>query len=406
MTYKQTLRFLYSRLPMFQRIGKAAYKDDLGNILSLCAALGKPHEKFISIHIGGTNGKGSTSHMLASVLQECGFKTGLFTSPHLKDFRERVRINGKKIPQRKVVSFVEENKQLFLDIRPSFFEMTTALAFDHFSKEKVDIAVIEVGMGGRLDSTNIISPLVSVITNIGLDHTQYLGRTIKKIAEEKAGIIKKRIPVVIGETQKETKDIFLSMAKQKKSKICFADRVSPNTHHRNGLHGIYQLKNQKTVLATIDVLRKSGFKISGENVRKGLLNVVKNTGLQGRWQVLSRTPLTICDVGHNKDGIKEVLNQISTTRYKRLHFVFGMVSDKDHDEILSMMPAHARYYFCKPDIPRGLDQNELKQKASHFNLEGSCFPSVKAAFRAAKKEAQRGDLIFIGGSTFVVAEVL
>lgn len=406
MSYPNTLAYLYSQLPMFHRIGQAAYKADLNNIIALCNSLNNPQKTFPSIHIAGTNGKGSTSHLLASVFQECGYKTGLFTSPHLKDFRERIRVNGKKIPEKEVVSFVEKMSGDFQSLHPSFFEMTTAFAFDYFAKMKVDIAVMETGMGGRLDSTNIITPVVSVITNIGLDHTQFLGNTLEKIAIEKAGIIKPGIPVVIGETQNETKQVFIETAGEKKSPVFFADQLIKDNPYPTSLKGNYQRKNTKTVLQAISVLKNSGFEISEENIRNGFLNVIDNTGLMGRWQTLSHSPLTICDVGHNKDGIKEVVSQIMKMPYKTLHFVLGSVSDKDHDEILILLPKEAIYYFCKPDIPRGFDAAELKSKAEKFNLEGEVYFSVKKAFIAAQENAGKEDLIFIGGSTFVVAEAV
>lgn len=409
MTYQQTIDYLFSQLPMFHRIGKAAYKANLNNINSLCTLLGNPHRKFKSVHVGGTNGKGSTSHLIASVLQEGGYKTGLFTSPHLKDFRERIRINGKMIRENEVVSFVEKLRESFQNLQPSFFEMTTALAFDYFARERVDIAVIEVGMGGRLDSTNIILPVVSVITNISMDHTQFLGKTIEKISGEKAGIIKKNIPVVIGEIQYGTQKVFLQKAMKQNAEIFFADQKSQLISGRKvqaALKGIYQRKNIKTALQTIEVLQNSGFEISEDNIRKGFLNVIENTGLMGRWQTLALSPLTICDVGHNKDGIIEVVKQISETPHEKLHFILGMVSDKNHDEILALLPKDAIYYFCKPDIPRGLDEKELESKARNFFLKGRVYPTVKKAFRSAQLNAKKKDMIFIGGSTFVVAEVL
>lgn len=406
MNYKQTIDYLFSQLPMFHRIGPAAYKANLDNITALGNILGNPQDKFRSIHIAGTNGKGSTSHLLASVLQESGYRTGLFTSPHLRDFRERIRINGRMIPEAEVVSFVEKMKNEFQTIQPSFFEMTTALAFDYFAKNKVAIAVLETGMGGRLDSTNIITPLVSVITNISSDHTQFLGDTPEKIASEKAGIIKAGVPVIIGETQKETEKVFREKAKKTGSEIFFADQLIKEHPYQTSLKGNYQQKNMKAVLQAIAVLQNKGFKITGENIRHGFLKVVENTGLMGRWQKLSGSPLTICDVGHNKDGIKEVVKQLSETPHKKLHFVLGMVSDKNHDEVLALLPKDAVYYFCKPDLPRGLDAGELKAKAADSGLKGEKYPSVKDAFQAAKKTADNDDLVFVGGSTFVVAEVV
>lgn len=406
MNYPQTIDYLFSQLPMFHRIGQAAYKANLDNIIALSGLLGNPQDTFSSIHIAGTNGKGSTSHLLASVLQESGYRTGLFTSPHLRDFRERIRINGKMIPEAEVVSFVEKMKNEFQSIQPSFFEMTTALAFDYFAKNKVDIAVLETGMGGRLDSTNIITPVISVITNISTDHTQFLGHTLEKIASEKAGIIKAGVPVVIGETQKETEPVFREKANETGSEIFFAGQLIKEHPYQTSLKGNYQKKNMKTALQAIAVLQNKGFRITEDNIRSGFLKVVENTGLMGRWQKLSDAPLTICDAGHNKDGIKEVVKQLSETPHKKLHFVLGMVSDKDHDEILELLPREAVYYFCKPDIPRGLEVNELKTKAEKFGLKGEKYPSVMDAFRAAQKNAGKDDLVFAGGSTFVVAEVV
>ncbi len=428
MNYLQTLAYLYSQLPMYQRIGHAAYKADLNNTIEICRLLGNPENKFRTIHIAGTNGKGSTSHFLASVLQSAGYKTGLYTSPHLKDFRERIKINGKMISQKKVVDFVAKNKKHFEKIKPSFFEMTVGLAFDYFANEKVDIAVIETGMGGRLDSTNVITPLLSVITNIGYDHEFFLGNTLEKIAAEKAGIIKPKTQVVIGETQKETEKIFRKKAKQENAPIIFADNLfSIKNSKTKGrfleldllkdkkillkrvqleLTGIYQQKNIKTVIAAVDCLKKSGFIISEQSFRSGVKNVVTKTGIKGRWQKLSSSPLAYCDTGHNIDGIKQVLKQIASVKHKKLHFVFGAVSDKKIEPVLEILPKNALYYFCRPQIPRGLSELELFDKALLFNLKGKTFPSVKTAFVAACKAAGKYDLVFAGGSTFVVAEVL
>ncbi len=406
MNYSQTLNYLFLQLPMFHRIGKAAYKADLNNIISLCNTLGNPQKNFKSIHIAGTNGKGSTSHLLASVLQESGYKTGLFTSPHLKDFRERIRINGKMISEKEVIFFVEKMKNNFQQIKPSFFEMTTALAFEFFAKEKVDIAVIEVGMGGRLDSTNIITPIVSVITNISCDHSQFLGDTLEKIAIEKAGIIKLKVPVIVGETQKETANVFLEKAKEKSTEIFFADKLIKKHFFQTSLNGNYQQKNMKTVLQAIRILKNSGYKISEKNIFSGFLKVIENTGLMGRWQILSKSPLIICDVAHNEAGIKEIVQQISEIPHKKLHFVFGTVKDKNHDGILKLLLKNAIYYFCSPDIPRGLNADELKVKAEKFQLKGEKYSSVINAFHSAQSHAKKDDLIFIGGSTFIVAEIL
>lgn len=429
MRYHQTLRYLYTQLPMFHRVGAAAYKADLKNTIAICELLHHPENKFKSIHVAGTNGKGSTSHMLAAILQTAGYKTGLYTSPHLKDFRERIRINGHMIPENAVTDFVEQHRIAFENIQPSFFEWTVGLAFDYFAKEEVDIAVIETGLGGRLDSTNVITPLLSVITNIGLDHMNLLGDTLEKIAKEKAGIIKNNIPVVIGEKQPEVETIFREKAKEANAKISFADEqlhskkvskqekkfLSLNIFNHDelifenlelDLTGNYQQKNILTVIQSILLLRKSGMKISDDHVFTALKNVKAITGLTGRWQTLSQKPLTICDVGHNKDGIKYVVEQIAQTPHRHLHFVFGTVSDKDVSGILELLPKEATYYFCKADIPRSMPADELKILAENFSLKGNSFPSVKVALQDAQSKAQEDDLIFVGGSTFVVAEVV
>ncbi|MGA2823596.1 MAG: folylpolyglutamate synthase/dihydrofolate synthase family protein [Bacteroidales bacterium] len=431
MTYKETLDYLNLHLPMYHRIGAAAYKADLNNTLTICNLLGNPQHAFRSVHIAGTNGKGSTSHMLASILQEKGLKTGLYTSPHLTDFRERIRINGIKIPEEKVISFVEKYKPEFEKIQPSFFEMIVGLAFDHFREEKVDIAIIEVGLGGRLDSTNIITPLLSVITNISFDHKQFLGDTLEKIAKEKAGIIKPGIPVVIGESQEDIRHVFIEKAREEQSEIVFADAeftagksstweagtgkmlldIFRNStiylsNLESPLGGNYQKKNIVTVCAACEVLASRVGHVSADDIRRGILKVIKNTGFAGRWQILSRVPLTICDTGHNEAGLGEVLDQISKTPHKNLHFVFGLVNDKEIDNILQMLPKDATYYFCKADIPRGLDSNELRIKADGYGLTGESFGSVKKALKAARQCAGVNDLVFIGGSTFIVAEVV
>ncbi|WP_335320530.1 bifunctional folylpolyglutamate synthase/dihydrofolate synthase [Pedobacter terrae] len=384
MNYQQTLDFLYSKLPMFTRVGASAFKKDLTNTIILCEALDNPQNKFKSIHVAGTNGKGSTSHMLASVLQAQGYKTGLYTSPHLKDFRERIRINGKMISKTEVVSFVKEQQKLIEKTEPSFFEVTVALAFDHFAKHQVDIAIIEVGLGGRLDSTNIITPKISVITNISLDHMNMLGNTLAEIAGEKAGIIKKNIPVVIGETQEESAPVFIKKAKTEDAPIVFADqtltakdfkvknnKLSLSVYQeekikfkdlQSDLTGIYQHKNILTVLQTLTVLNdETEIKTDQESVYKGISQVKKQTGLQGRWQTLSKDPLVICDTGHNEAGITEVIKNISQTPYQHLHIVFGMVNDKDISKVLSLMPKNATYYFCKPALERGLAADSLKE---------------------------------------------
>src|SRR5690554_5092550 len=390
---------------MYQRVGQTAYKADLEATLKLVAHLENPETGFKSIHVAGTNGKGSSSHILASVFQEAGYKTGLYTSPHLKDFRERIKINGKMIPKKHVSEFVEKYQAYFETNQLSFFEMTVGLAFDYFRNEKVDIAIVEVGMGGRLDSTNIVIPEVSIITNIGLDHTQFLGTTLTAIAAEKAGIIKEGIPVVIGESQSDTKSVFNRIATEKNAAISFADTFD-SVEFTSDLKGIYQKKNIKTVLATLRIMQKSGWKISEENIQKGLLKTIENTGLMGRWQTLRENPKVICDTGHNKEGLLLVMEQLKSENFKNLHIVFGVVSDKALDSVLPLMPPTASYYFCKPDIPRGMDAGILASEAMRFGLKGDVFSSVQAAYNAALKTALKEDLIFVGGSTFVVAEVL
>ncbi len=445
MTYAQTIEYLYNQLPMFTRVGASAFKANLTNTIALCDKLDNPQHQFKSIHVGGTNGKGSTSHMLAAILQTAGYKTGLYTSPHLKDFRERIRVNGQMISEQTVIDFVQEHLTDFEEIQPSFFEMTVGLAFDVFAKEQVDIAVIEVGLGGRLDSTNVITPLLSVITNIGWDHMNMLGDTLPLIAGEKAGIIKPDTPVVIGEYQDEVAEVFITKAKQERAPLVFASRErearsrkqeagSKKQEARSGkqeasgllkviiepansftlqassfqldLTGSYQIKNVKTVLAAVDELRKQGFTITDQHIAEALKQVKTLTGLRGRWDTLSRNPLVICDTGHNPEGIAEVMKNIAATPHKHLHFVIGMVNDKDHSKVMGMLPKDATYYFCKPDIPRGLDAESLKQKAENFGLHGSVYADVHTAFTAAKLAAQPADLVFVGGSTFVVAEVV
>lgn len=433
MDYQQTLDYLYSQLPMFQRIGSAAYKDNLDNTIAICKLLGNPENKFKSIHIAGTNGKGSTSHLIASVLQSAGLKVGLYTSPHLKDFRERIKINGQMIPQNVVVDFVSNYKTDFERIQPSFFEMTVGLAFDYFAREHVNIAVIEVGLGGRLDSTNVISPLLSVITNISFDHVALLGDTLEKISIEKAGIIKPTTPVVIGETNIETQNVFIKTAEQNKAPIVFADATytAINTHHlhqsqlllemdmfeiashtskythlQSELLGLYQKKNIATVITALDVLKTQGFPISESAIREGIKNVVTQTGLLGRWQVLSQHPLTIADTGHNEAGIKEVLEQIRQTPHEQLHFVLAMVNDKDISKILSLLPTSATYYFSNAQLPRALKADDLAAQAKTKGLQGQVFPTIVDALKAAQSNAKANDLVFVGGSTFTVAEVI
>lgn len=390
---------------MYQRLGQSAYKADLSATINLANYLRNPENSFKSIHVAGTNGKGSTSHMLASVFQEAGYKTGLYTSPHLKDFRERIKINGEMISKKYVSEFVNQHQSYFESNQLSFFEMTVGLAFDFFRNEKVDIAIIEVGMGGRLDSTNIITPEVSVITNIGLDHTQFLGHTLEKVAAEKAGIIKEKVPVVIGETTQETKRVFERIASERNAPISFAETFQ-TISCTTDLQGGYQQKNIRAVLATLKILQENGWNISEENILKGLSQTIKNTGLMGRWQILQENPKVICDTGHNKEGLQLVMEQLLNENYDKLHIVLGVVNDKDLDIILPLFPVNATYYFCKPNIPRGLDASLLFSKARGFGLVGDDYISVKQAYSAALRLANKDDLIFVGGSTFVVAEVL
>lgn len=404
MTYQETTAWLFDQLPMFQMQGASAYKKDLTNTLLLVEHLHHPETKFKSIHVAGTNGKGSTSSMIASVLQEAGFKVGLYTSPHLKDFRERIRINGEMISEEFVIDFVALNKPFFEENQLSFFEMTVGLAFDYFAKEQVDIAVIEVGMGGRLDSTNIITPLVSVITNIGFDHTQFLGDTLPKIAAEKAGIIKSNIPVVIGECLDETKLVFVAKSKTENAPIYFA-QDNPEVFYECALLGDYQIHNKKTVLQTIELLQ-SQFIIEDNHIMLGLKNVILNTGLLGRWQILKQKPFVVCDTAHNSHGLKVVVSQISKHQFETLHVVLGVVNDKDLDNILPLFPKNAKYYFCKPNLARGLNAELLQVKAANFGLQGEVFDSVSSAYIAALDAAQDADFIYIGGSTFVVAEIV
>ena len=413
---------------MFTRIGAAAIKKDLDNTILLCEHLGNPQEKFKTIHIAGTNGKGSTSHMLAAVLQKAGYKTGLYTSPHLKDFRERIRINGEMMPEAAVVDFTAREKEKIEEISPSFFEVTVAMAFDYFAAEQVDIAIIEVGLGGRLDSRNIITPVLSVITNISFDHMNLLGNTLPEIAGEKAGIIKPGIPVVIGEKQDESAPVFISKAKETSSELVFAStelrlddvrnegtQLVTSVYKNNArifkdlkldLTGRYQLKNVLTVIQAVNVLNRKSFTVPDQAVYDGLAHTVEVTGLQGRWQTISRNPLVICDTGHNIAGIQEVLQNIQATPYRKLHIVIGMLKDKDVSSVLQLLPASATYYFCEPLLERALPATELAQQAEKFNLKGKVFHTVVLALDAARNAADPHDLIFVGGSTFVVAEVL
>ena len=428
MTYQETLEWMFNKLPMYQRIGAAAYKADLNNTIQLLNFLDNPHNNFKSVHVAGTNGKGSVSHMLASVFQEAGYKTGLYTSPHLRDFRERIRINGEMIPEENVVQFIDTYKEKFEAMELSFFEMTVGMAFDYFSKEKIDIAIVEVGMGGRLDSTNLITPELSIITNIDFDHIKFLGDTRAEIAYEKAGIIKPGIPVVIGETHPETEQVFIDKAKEGDSPIYFADQIfdcdkihiESDTEQQYDvwknselymealeipLMGNYQQKNLTTVMCALDLLRNK-FNLSEDIIRDGIAKVIRNTHLMGRWQILNKDPLTIADTGHNVAGITEVVRQLAEMSYGKLHFVLGMVNDKDIESVLQLLPRGAEYYFCKADIPRGLDANILAEKAFDMGLRGQVFESVNHAYRSAVNNAHFGDVVFIGGSNFTVAEVV
>jgi len=427
MNYEQTIEYLYSQLPMFSRIGVAAYKKDLHNTIELCNALDNPQTKFKSIHIAGTNGKGSVSHMLAAILQQAGYKTGLYTSPHLKDFRERIKINGEMITKDFIVDFVERTKKITEEIQPSFFELTVAMAFEYFAKEQVYIAVIETGLGGRLDSTNIITPILSIITNIGYDHMNILGNTLKEIATEKAGIIKPGIPVVISEYTEETKVIFLKKATEVNAPIYFAQEKFKISDIRytiydltldvedvtNGcretftldLNGLYQTKNLLAVLSAEEILMQQGFKISNEAEKYGYANVKKLTGLYGRWDVIQENPTIVLDVAHNEDGIKQILNSKLKAPDPKTHFVIGLVKDKDIDKVLSLLPKEANYYFTHAHIPRALPNKELKEKAGSYNLKGDLFENVNDAIKAAKQKANNDDLIIVCGSVFLIGEV-
>lgn len=428
-TYKEVINYLFSALPMYQRVGGAAYKADITNTVELLKAIGNPHKGFSTIHVAGTNGKGSVSSILASILQNSGYKVGLYTSPHLMDFRERIRINGDMIPEDYVVNFVQRNKSLFDKIHPSFFEMTVAMAFEYFNVSRVDVAVIEVGMGGRLDSTNVITPDLSIITNIGLDHTQFLGDTLEAIAAEKAGIIKSGVPVVIGETQPETQPVFTRIAEQKNAPIYFADSnfVVTDVMYSNfsmimsvattdgeqryvglksPLCGDYQKKNIVTVVQAIDILRTRGYQIPLNAVMLGFESVMVDTGFKGRWQVVSTHPLTICETAHNPAGVASMLHTLATMEYEQLHIIFGCVNDKDCDAVLSLLPKTAKFYFCKPDVPRGLDVMQLQAVASKHGLSGEICNDISAAIAASHKAAAPNDLILITGSIFLVADAL
>lgn len=428
--YQQTLDYLYNQLPMFQRIGEKALKHKLDNIQELCKMLDNPYEQYPTIHVAGTNGKGSTTHLLAALFQVKGLKVGVYTSPHYRDFRERIKINGEYISKAEVVDFVEKYKSHFSDIQPSFFEITVAMAFDHFAQHQVDIAIIETGLGGRLDSTNIITPILSVITNIGYDHQNVLGDTLPQIASEKAGIIKPNVPVVIGETQDETQRVFIDKALEVAAPISFADsfytavplenngiksyfEIRELGHHSlifNNLEldlaGHYQAKNLVTVIHAAEVLQSLGWKFSDSEIIEAMANVSTLTKMIGRWQTINKNPLTITDAAHNEDGIRQVVQQLATMKYNYLHIVLGMAKDKDQSKILQLLPKNALYYFCKPDVPRGLKANLLAEKAAEFGLKGEVYDSVNEALRSATGDATDEDLIFVGGSSFVVAEVV
>ncbi len=427
MDYQQTLDYLFNRLPMFSRIGAAAYKEDLTNTIELCNALGNPQKKFKSIHIAGTNGKGSVSHMLAAILQTAGYKTGLYTSPHLKDFRERIKINGEEISEDFVVAFTKEISPIIEKIEPSFFEITVAMAFAYFAQEKVDIAIIETGLGGRLDSTNIISPELSIITNIGMDHMQFLGDTIEKIATEKAGIIKPGIPVVIGETNQVTLPVFERIAKEKKAALCHADNkrmiadykwekneliVEVATEHSTDhkvyhldLTGIYQLKNILSVIESCFQLQRKGWKISEQHIKEGLQHTKKLTGLHGRWETLHSSPKVIVDVAHNVEGVRQLIRQIEITTHKNLHLIIGLAADKEINEILEILPTYAIYYFTKAQIPRAIAEDDLKKFGNQTGLRGNAYPEVNSAIETAISKSDKDDLIIIFGSIFLAGEI-
>jgi dihydrofolate synthase / folylpolyglutamate synthase len=427
MTYEQATNYLFTRLPMFSRIGAAAYKKDLTNTIKLCEFLGNPQTKFKAIHIAGTNGKGSTSHMLAAVLQTAGYKTGLYTSPHLRDFRERFRVNGEMIDKDFVVDFVQRIQPAIDEIEPSFFEITVAMAFDYFVREQVDIAVIETGLGGRLDSTNVITPEVAVITNIGWDHMNLLGDTLPAIALEKAGIIKPQVPVVIGETNGETKLVFEQVAQEKQAPLFFADKqryvaewkyehhqlvlqvatsgTDDRTTYQLDLPGYYQTKNCVTVLEVIYHLQKAGYKISDDQVQRALRQVKKLTGLHGRWEVIHANPVVVLDVGHNEDGVKQIIAQIELSDYQHLHIVIGMVKDKEIEKVLALLPKEATYYFTRAQIPRALPETELAARAQALGLNGHAYGDVNTALQQAMLRADKHDMILVCGSVFVVGEV-
>lgn len=423
MNYPETIHYLYDRLPVFHQIGAAAYKPGLENSIRMMSHLGNPQDRYKTIHVAGTNGKGSVSHFLTAILMAAGYKVGLYTSPHLVDFRERIRVNGEKISEQYVVDFVKDNEAYFEEIQPSFFEATMAMSFQYFADCNVDIAVIEVGLGGRLDSTNIIHPILSVITNIGFDHTEFLGDTLEKIASEKAGIIKLRTPVVIGETTPETKPVFIQKADLENAPITFSEDIQQvefsgydgqsmivnNPEYGElevGLSGDYQLKNVATVLACVEELNKFDMKISKDDLSQGLSKVIELTGLQGRWQMLQSHPRVILDTGHNVEGIKYITAQLKRLQFDELHFIFGMVNDKDISGVLALLPQNANYYFTAAQTKRALSPKDLKEKAEIYGLKGNTFDSVESAVKRALEVAHVDDLIFIGGSNFIVGEAL
>jgi dihydrofolate synthase/folylpolyglutamate synthase len=402
-TYEEAVEYLFSQLPMFHRIGAAAYKPDIGNISQLSADLGNPHLKFPVVHVAGSNGKGSTSHLTASVLMEAGYKVGLFTSPHLKDYRERIRANGKKIDKSFVAEFVEYSKESWKSIEPSFFEITTVLAFHYFAEQQVDIAIIEVGMGGRLDSTNIVQPVVTAITSISKDHTQFLGDTLELIAKEKGGIIKENIPVVLGEIPLGARQEIIEIAQLKNAPLTISASLLPP---KSALEGSYQIFNERTSFGIILELQKLNWNISNENVAEGFLRVMENTHLMGRWQVFGNNPLTVAEVAHNEEGIAFLSQKIKSLTYDKLHIIMGMVNDKDHSQVLSLLPKDAEYYFVQADIPRALPKEELQAKASEFMLKGNCYPNVHSGLKAAHENSSANDLVIVTGSIFTVAEIL
>lgn len=408
MDYQNTLTYLYNSVPMFQQVGGSAYKEGLENTLTLDEHFAHPHRSFRTIHVAGTNGKGSCSHTLAAILQEAGYRVGLYTSPHLVDFRERIRINGKPVSEEYVIRFVEEERSFFEPLHPSFFELTTAMAFRYFAEEKVDVAVVEVGLGGRLDCTNIIRPDLCIITNISLDHTQYLGSTLAQIAGEKAGIIKSGIPVVIGETTPETKPVFLQKAQEVGAPIYFAEENDREDYPgvEFELKGLYQTKNRRTILTALPLLKEAGYRLDEQSVRSGFAHVVELTGLMGRWQKLQESPTLICDTGHNVGGIACIVEQLRQQSYRQLHIVIGMVNDKDVRGVLALLPKEAVYYFTKASVKRALPEEELQVLAAAAGLEGNTYPDVPAAVRAAQEKSLPEDFIFVGGSSFIVADLL